>query len=139
MIKVYRIKVMSASILVYANKKPLRVKFEGGVRSTGFHGQYSTSDETIQKAIEASPEFGNKLTHKIYLSDIIGEDGNFCDTVTVKKEKPKAVQYHQVEEIKGFQAVKQLLISKYGISADELKNFKQVEKKLKDLNLSYEL
>ena len=147
---------MSKSMFIYPCGVPTRVEFKGGTLSNKFHGQFTTDDEEIQKGIESHPDFGLINTHKMYLSDILGADGQavWGEEATTQDSTKKELKItlpvfdpidtpeDTIELPKiptGFKEVKAILISKHGVAPDELKNFKQVQKKIKDLNLDYVL
>ena len=135
MLKIYRIKRTSASVLVNSNGKDIRIEFNGGSARNNGHGSFITSDTTTQKAIEKDRRFGTFDTGSIYLYEAIGsEDGNKAEAETkaenVKQEPAKVITEANTEESEKLQMkfpeAKKHLIEK-GISPDELKNFAQVK------------
>lgn len=132
---------MSKSMFIYPNGIPERIEFKGGTIGNKFHGQFCTEDENQQKAIEDHPDFGQINTHKIYLSDTIGSDGSAIWGEEVKEEIKSDVPVQEIEKaaVLGFKEIKAILINDYSVSPDDVKNFKQVQKKIKDLNLNYTL
>ena len=122
MIKIYKIKQTSSSMLFWVGDKPRRVEFNGGSRMNGGHGQFATEDEALQKAIESHHDFGSIQTSQIYL-DYTSEPEQVIEKVVEEVEEiiPSKID---------FATAKQLLIEK-GISPDELKNFPQVKKQAK--------
>ena len=71
MLKIYRIKRTSASVLVNSNGKDIRIEFNGGSARNNGHGSFITSDPTTQKAIEKDRRFGTFDTGSIYLYEAI--------------------------------------------------------------------
>jgi hypothetical protein len=134
--KTYKIKQMSRSMLIYVNESPRRVEFYGGSKWNGGCGQFTTADESLQKAIEMDHRFGNIATHEIYLDGIFGEE-----TAVAPEAVQEVVETNEAPAPtkSTFQEAKQLLIEKYGVTPDEVKNFPQVKKKIKELGLSIEL
>ena len=159
---------MSKSMFIYPGGIATRIEFKGGTIGNGYHGQYSTSDEDMQKAVESHPDFGPIRTSRIYLSDTIGSEGQAVwgedakiPIKIVKEKKVKVIDLKPElpkdednldegnldEEVKkelphiptGFKEVKEALITLHGVSPDEVKNFPQLKKKVKDLNLEYVL
>lgn len=139
MLKIYRIKRTSASVLVNNNGKDIRIEFNGGSARNNGHGSFITSDPTTQKAIEKDRRFGTFDTGSIYLYEAIGsEDDNKAEvkaeneakTENVKQEPTKVITEANTEENEKIQMkfpeAKKYLIEK-GISPDELKNFAQVK------------
>lgn len=135
MLKIYRIKRTSASVLVNSNGKDIRIEFNGGSARNNGHGSFITSDPTTQKAIEKDRRFGTFDTGSIYLYEAIGsEDGNKAEAESkaenVKQEPAKVITEANTEESEKLQMkfpeAKKHLIEK-GISPDELKNFAQVK------------
>ena len=133
MLKIYRIKRTSASVLVNSNGKDIRIEFNGGSARNNGHGSFITSDPTTQKAIEKDRRFGTFDTGSIYLYEAIGsEDDDKAETKTenVKQEPAKVITETNTEESEKLQMkfpeAKKHLIEK-GISPDELKNFAQVK------------
>ena len=133
MLKIYRIKRTSASVLVNSNGKDIRIEFNGGSARNNGHGSFITSDPTTQKAIEKDRRFGTFDTGSIYLYEAIGsEDDDKSETKTenVKQEPAKVITEANTEESEKLQMkfpeAKKHLIEK-GISPDELKNFAQVK------------
>ena len=135
MLKIYRIKRTSASVLVNSNGKDIRIEFNGGSARNNGHGSFITSDPTTQKAIEKDRRFGTFDTGSIYLYEAIGsEDGNKAEAEAeaenVKQEPAKVITEANTEESEKLQMkfpeAKKHLIEK-GISPDELKNFAQVK------------
>ena len=133
MLKIYRIKRTSASVLVNSNGKDIRVEFNGGSARNNGHGSFITSDPTTQKAIEKDRRFGTFDTGSIYLYEAIGsEDDDKSETKAenVKHEPAKVITEANTEESEKLQMkfpeAKKHLIEK-GISPDELKNFAQVK------------
>jgi hypothetical protein len=135
MLKIYRIKRTSASVLVNSNGKDIRIEFNGGSARNNGHGSFITSDPTTQKAIEKDRRFGTFDTGSIYLYEAIGsEDGNKAEAEAkaenVKQEPAKVITKANTEESEKLQMkfpeAKKHLIEK-GISPDELKNFAQVK------------
>ena len=141
MLKIYRIKRTSASVLVNSNGKDIRIEFNGGSARNNGHGSFITSDPTTQKAIEKDRRFGTFDTGSIYLYEAIGsEDGNKAETKAetkaeakaenAKQEPAKEITEANTEESEKLQMkfpeAKKHLIEK-GISPDELKNFAQVK------------
>jgi hypothetical protein len=135
MLKIYRIKRTSASVLVNSNGKDIRIEFNGGSARNNGHGSFITSDPTTQKAIEKDRRFGTFDTGSIYLYEAIGsEDGNKAEAEAkaenVKQEPAKEITEANTEESEKLQMkfpeAKKHLIEK-GISPDELKNFAQVK------------
>lgn len=133
MLKIYRIKRTSASVLVNSNGKDIRIEFNGGSARNNGHGSFITSDPTTQKAIEKDPRFGTFDTGSIYLYEAIGsEDDDKSETKAenVKQEPAKVITEANTEESEKLQMkfpeAKKHLIEK-GISPDELKNFAQVK------------
>ena len=137
MLKIYRIKRTSASVLVNSKGKDIRVEFNGGSARNNGHGSFITSDPTTQKAIEKDRRFGTFDTGSIYLYEAIGsEDDNKSETKAeakaenVKQEPAKVITEANTEESEKLQMkfpeAKKHLIEK-GISPDELKNFAQVK------------
>lgn len=133
MLKIYRIKRTSASVLVNSNGKDIRIEFNGGSARNNGHGSFITSDPTTQKAIEKDRRFGTFDTGSIYLYEAIGsEDDNKADAKAenVKQEPTKVITEANTEENEKIQMkfpeAKKYLIEK-GISPDELKNFAQVK------------
>ena len=135
MLKIYRIKRTSASVLVNSNGKDIRIEFNGGSARNNGHGSFITSDPTTQKAIEKDRRFGTFDTGSIYLYEAIGsEDGNKAEAEAkaenVKQEPAKVITETNTEESEKLQMkfpeAKKHLIEK-GISPDELKNFAQVK------------
>ena len=137
MLKIYRIKRTSASVLVNSNGKDIRVEFNGGSARNNGHGSFITSDPSTQKAIEKDRRFGTFDTGSIYLYEAIGsEDDDKSETKTeakaenVKQEPAKVITEANTEESEKLQMkfpeAKKHLIEK-GISPDELKNFAQVK------------
>lgn len=126
MLKIYRIKQISASILVYVQGKPERIEFRQGTFGTNYHGQFSTTDERIQRAIEKDAKFGTLHTGQIYLYETVVEP----EAKPVTKAEPEIIA-EKKELVKNsnqmtFVQAKQHLIEK-GVSPDELKNFLQVK------------
>ena len=137
MLKIYRIKRTSASVLVNSNGKDIRIEFNGGSARNNGHGSFITSDPTTQKAIEKDRRFGTFDTGSIYLYEAIGsEDDDKSVTKAeakaenVKQEPAKVITETNTEESEKIQMkfpeAKKHLIEK-GISPDELKNFAQVK------------
>lgn len=137
MLKIYRIKRTSASVLVNSNGKDIRIEFNGGSARNNGHGSFITSDPTTQKAIEKDRRFGTFDTGSIYLYEAIGsEDDDKSETKAetkaenVKQEPAKVITEANTEESEKIQMkfpeAKKHLIEK-GISPDELKNFAQVK------------
>ena len=133
MLKIYRIKRTSASVLVNSNGKDIRIEFNGGSARNNGHGSFITSDPTTQKAIEKDRRFGTFDTGSIYLYEAIGsEDDDKAETKAenVKHEPAKVITEANTEESEKLQMkfpeAKKHLIEK-GISPDELKNFAQVK------------
>lgn len=153
MLKIYRIKRTSASVLVNSNGKDIRIEFNGGSARNNGHGSFITSDPTTQKAIEKDRRFGTFDTGSIYLYEAIGsDDDNKSETKAeakaetksetkseakaeakaenVKQEPAKVIAEANTEESEKLQMkfpeAKKHLIEK-GISPDELKNFAQVK------------
>lgn len=133
MLKIYRIKMTSASVLVNSNGKDIRVEFNGGSARNNGHGSFITSDPSTQKAIEKDRRFGTFDTGSIYLYEAIGsEDDDKSETKAdnVKQEPAKEITEVNTEESEKLQMkfpeAKKHLIEK-GISPDELKNFAQVK------------
>ena len=137
MLKIYRIKRTSASVLVNSNGKDIRIEFNGGSARNNGHGSFITSDPTTQKAIEKDRRFGTFDTGSIYLYEAIGsEDDDKSETKAeakaenVKQEPAKVITEANTEESEKLQMkfpeAKKHLIEK-GISPDELKNFAQVK------------
>ena len=133
MLKIYRIKRTSASVLVNSNGKDIRIEFNGGSARNNGHGSFITSDPTTQKAIEKDRRFGTFDTGSIYLYEAIGsEDDNKAEAKTenVKQKPAKVITGTNTEENEKIQMkfpeAKKHLIEK-GISPDELKNFAQVK------------
>lgn len=133
MLKIYRIKRTSASVLVNSNGKDIRIEFNGGSARNNGHGSFITSDPTTQKAIEKDRRFGTFDTGSIYLYEAIGsEDDNKAEAKAenVKQEPTKVITEANTEESEKIQMkfpeAKKYLIEK-GISPDELKNFAQVK------------
>ena len=139
MLKIYRIKRTSASVLVNSNGKDIRIEFNGGSARNNGHGSFITSDPTTQKAIEKDRRFGTFDTGSIYLYEAIGsEDDNKAEAKAkveakaenVKQEPAKVITETNTEESEKIQMkfpeAKKHLIEK-GISPDELKNFAQVK------------
>ena len=137
MLKIYRIKRTSASVLVNSNGKDIRIEFNGGSARNNGHGSFITSDPTTQKAIEKDRRFGTFDTGSIYLYEAIGsEDDDKSETKAeakaenVKQEPAKVITEASTEESEKLQMkfpeAKKHLIEK-GISPDELKNFAQVK------------
>lgn len=133
MLKIYRIKRTSASVLVNSNGKDIRIEFNGGSARNNGHGSFITSDPTTQKAIEKDRRFGTFDTGSIYLYEAIGsEDDNKAEAKAenVKQEPAKVITETNTEESEKLQMkfpeAKKHLIEK-GISPDELKNFAQVK------------
>ena len=139
MLKIYRIKRTSASVLVNSNGKDIRIEFNGGSARNNGHGSFITSDPTTQKAIEKDRRFGTFDTGSIYLYEAIGsEDDNKAEVKAkneakaenVKQEPAKVITEANTEESEKLQMkfpeAKKYLIEK-GISPDELKNFAQVK------------
>ena len=137
MLKIYRIKRTSASVLVNSNGKDIRIEFNGGSARNNGHGSFITSDPTTQKAIEKDRRFGTFDTGSIYLYESIGsEDDDKSETKAeakaenVKQEPAKVITETNTEESEKIQMkfpeAKKHLIEK-GISPDELKNFAQVK------------
>lgn len=135
MLKIYRIKRTSASVLVNSNGKDIRIEFNGGSARNNGHGSFITSDPTTQKAIEKDRRFGTFDTGSIYLYEAIGsDDGNKAEAEAkadnVKQEPAKVITEVNTEESEKLQMkfpeAKKHLIEK-GISPDELKNFAQVK------------
>ena len=139
MLKIYRIKRTSASVLVNSNGKDIRIEFNGGSARNNGHGSFITSDPTTQKAIEKDRRFGTFDTGSIYLYEAIGsEDDNKAEAKAkneakaenVKQEPTKVITEANTEESEKLQMkfpeAKKYLIEK-GISPDELKNFAQVK------------
>lgn len=123
-------------MLVYSGEKAIRVEFTGGTTRNGGFGQFTTADESIQKAIESHFSFGNIRTHQIFL------DGTFEEEQKPKlaakaepeitAEKPKSVLPTAGQMT--FVQAKQHLIEK-GVSPDELKNFLQVKSQAAKLGI----
>ena len=143
MLKIYRIKRTSASVLVNSNGKDIRIEFNGGSARNNGHGSFITSDPTTQKAIEKDRRFGTFDTGSIYLYEAIGsEDDNKSEadaeakakakakSENIKHEPAKVIMETNTEESEKLQMkfpeAKKHLIEK-GISPDELKNFAQVK------------
>ena len=137
MLKIYRIKRTSASVLINSNGKDIRIEFNGGSARNNGHGSFITSDTTTQKAIEKDRRFGTFDTGSIYLYEAIGsEDDDKSETKAetkaenVKQEPAKEITEANTEESEKLQMkfpeAKKHLIEK-GISPDELKNFAQVK------------
>ena len=133
MLKIYRIKRTSASVLVNSNGKDIRVEFNGGSARNNGHGSFITSDPTTQKAIEKDRRFGTFDTGSIYLYEAIGSDDDNkaeAKAENVKQEPAKVITEANTEESEKIQMkfpeAKKHLIEK-GISPDELKNFAQVK------------
>ena len=137
MLKIYRIKRTSASVLVNSNGKDIRIEFNGGSARNNGHGSFITSDPSTQKAIEKDRRFGTFDTGSIYLYEAIGsEDDDKSETKAeakaenVKQEPAKEITEANTEEREKLQMkfpeAKKHLIEK-GISPDELKNFAQVK------------
>ena len=133
MLKIYRIKRTSASVLVNRNGKDIRIEFNGGSARNNGHGSFITSDPTTQKAIEKDRRFGTFDTGSIYLYEAIGsEDDDKAEAKAdnVKHEPAKVITETNTEESEKLQMkfpeAKKHLIEK-GISPDELKNFAQVK------------
>ena len=137
MLKIYRIKRTSASVLVNSNGKDIRIEFNGGSARNNGHGSFITSDPSTQKAIEKDRRFGTFDTGSIYLYEAIGsEDDDKSETKAeakaenVKQEPAKVITEANTEESEKLQMkfpeAKKHLIEK-GISPDELKNFAQVK------------
>ena len=129
MLKIYRIKRTSASVLVNSNGKDIRIEFNGGSARNNGHGSFITSDPTTQKAIEKDRRFGTFDTGSIYLYEAIGSEDD-DKSENVKKEPAKVITETNTEESEKLQMkfpeAKKHLIEK-GISPDELKNFAQVK------------
>ena len=68
--KIYRIKSISASKLICVGGALTRIEFKGGNYMSDNCGMFSTSDPNMQKAIEELPDFGNKNTHDIFISEV---------------------------------------------------------------------
>ena len=147
MLKIYRIKRTSASVLVNSNGKDIRIEFNGGSARNNGHGSFITSDPTTQKAIEKDRRFGTFDTGSIYLYEAIGsEDDNKAEekekaeekAENVKQEPSKVITEANTEESEKIQMkfpeAKKHLIEK-GISPDELKNFAQVKSKAGKLGI----
>ena len=133
MLKIYRIKRTSASVLVNSNGKDIRIEFNGGSARNNGHGSFITSDPTTQKAIEKDRRFGTFDTGSIYLYEAIGSDDDNkaeAKAENVKQEPAKVITGASTEESEKLQMkfpeAKKHLIEK-GISPDELKNFAQVK------------
>lgn len=126
MLKIYRIKQISASILVYVQGKPVRVEFRQGTFGTDFHGQFSTSDEALQRAIEKDAKFGTLHSGMIYLYETYGESETAPEVVVEPEIIPEPNKPEEGSKSMTFVQAKQYLIEK-GISPDELKNFLQVK------------
>ena len=133
MLKIYRIKITSASVLVNSNGKDIRIEFNGGSARNNGHGSFITSDPTTQKAIEKDRRFGTFDTGRIYLYEAIGsedDDKSEAKAENVKQEPAKVITETNTEESEKLQMkfpeAKKHLIEK-GISPDELKNFAQVK------------
>ena len=133
MLKIYRIKRTSASVLVNSNGKDIRIEFNGGSARNNGHGSFITSDPTTQKAIEKDRRFGTFDTGSIYLYEAIGSDDDNkaeAKAENVKQEPAKVITETNTEESEKIQMkfpeAKKHLIEK-GISPDELKNFAQVK------------
>ena len=133
MLKIYRIKRTSASVLVNSNGKDIRIEFNGGSARNNGHGSFITSDPTTQKAIEKDRRFGTFDTGSIYLYEAIGSDDDNkaeAKAENVKQEPAKVITGANTEESEKLQMkfpeAKKHLIEK-GISPDELKNFAQVK------------
>lgn len=133
MLKIYRIKRTSASVLVNSNGKDIRIEFNGGSARNNGHGSFITSDPTTQKAIEKDRRFGTFDTGSIYLYEAIGsedDDKAEAKAENVKQESVKVITKTNTEESEKLQMkfpeAKKHLIEK-GISPDELKNFAQVK------------
>ena len=133
MLKIYRIKITSASVLVNSNGKDIRIEFNGGSARNNGHGSFITSDPTTQKAIEKDRRFGTFDTGSIYLYEAIGsedDDKSEAKAENVKQEPAKVITETNTEESEKLQMkfpeAKKHLIEK-GISPDELKNFAQVK------------
>lgn len=137
MLKIYRIKRTSASVLVNSNGKDIRIEFNGGSARNNGHGSFITSDPTTQKAIEKDRRFGTFDTGSIYLYEAIGsEDDDKSEkkaeakAENVKQKPAKVITETNTEESEKLQMkfpeAKKYLIEK-GISPDELKNFAQVK------------
>ena len=133
MLKIYRIKMTSASVLVNSNGKDIRVEFNGGSARNNGHGSFITSDPSTQKAIEKDRRFGTFDTGSIYLYEAIGsedDDKSETNAENVKQEPAKEITEVNTEESEKLQMkfpeAKKHLIEK-GISPDELKNFAQVK------------
>ena len=133
MLKIYRIKRTSASVLVNSNGKDIRIEFNGGSARNNGHGSFITSDPTTQKAIEKDRRFGTFDTGSIYLYEAIGsedDDKSEAKAENVKHEPAKEITEANTEESEKIQMkfpeAKKHLIEK-GISPDELKNFAQVK------------
>lgn len=127
MLKIYRIKQISASILVYVQGKPERIEFRQGTFGTNYHGQFSTPNEQLQQAIENDAKFGTLHTGQIYLYETVGEP----EVKAVVQEAPEIIAEKPVSVLPTsgqmtFVQAKQHLIEK-GVSPDELKNFLQVK------------
>lgn len=137
MLKIYRIKRTSASVLVNSNGKDIRIEFNGGSARNNGHGSFITSDPTTQKAIEKDRRFGTFDTGSIYLYEAIGsEDDDKSEAKAeakaenAKQEPAKVITEANTEESEKLQMkfpeAKKHLIEK-GVSPDELKNFAQVK------------
>ena len=127
MLKIYRIKQISASILVYVQGKPERIEFRQGTFGTNYHGQFGTTDERIQRAIEKDAKFGTLHTGQIYLYETVVEP----EAKPITKAEPEIIAEKPVSVLPTagqmtFVQAKQHLIEK-GVSPDELKNFLQVK------------
>jgi len=89
MLKIYKTKLRSRSMFFFVNGTPQRIEFGGAMARTGNHGQFATSDLDLQRAIESHHDYGDILSHSIYLDSVIGEDGTAIDPINGILETPQ--------------------------------------------------
>lgn len=127
MLKIYRIKRPSASVLVYVSGRPTRVEFTGGCYQTSFHGQCTVENEQLQQAIEGDYRFGEEIyLHMTYGTEEVKEEvKEEKKEVTPEKKEPQTMTYAQAKEY---------LIGK-GLSTDQLKNYPMVKSEAKKFGI----
>jgi hypothetical protein len=126
MLKIYHIKQISASILLYVDGKQERIEFRQGTLASNYHGNFATKDPRIQRAIEKSTKFGTLHTGQIYLFETIKEPEKKEDVKVVPEVVPEKKQQVTESNQMNFVQAKKHLIEK-GVSPNDLKNFFQVK------------
>lgn len=123
--KTYGVDGTELSTLILVGKEIRRILFQGGVCSLGIKARFSTSDKTLQDAIESDDRYG---------TSIVLDSTIETESVASVEKKGKETIFKTISRL---QDARNILATKYSIPLDRLNSKDDVRREAEKLKVSF--